>query len=53
MFKRTTEWDEEIGSYLPIQNEEFLSLKYYHFWDFINYIGQLEDRIEELENAAN
>jgi len=48
---RMTEWNEELGSYLPI----YINIKDNIDWDLINYIGQLEDKIEreEYKNDIN
>ena len=47
---RITYWHEDMNEYCLINLSCF---KEWSFDDYINYIGQLEDRIEELENAAN
>lgn len=49
--KRITYYDIEFGSYFP-KDKTLVDKKY---WDFINIIGQLEDKIERLKakNAAN
>lgn len=42
--KRWTEWDEELGSFLPTSEFSWCSK-----WDWINRIGELEDLCEQYE----
>ena len=52
MENRLTYYDGEFGSYFPFNK---LNKMFYkdNKWDLINYIGQLEDKIEELQNGTN
>ena len=47
---RITNYEEELGSYFIKDN---FQRQFNSDWDLINYIGQLEDRLEKQEHFLN
>lgn len=50
---RWTEWDEELGSFLPTRYAKIINPKINYDIHLINYIGILEDKIEELKRIMD